>query len=92
MSDPFGSYDITSANVTIKDPNNTIVVNAQAMTQVADSGLATKTYEYVYTPVPAAGPTGWWTANVTAKEGAENTVTDLGTGTFTRYCCRASWL
>lgn len=81
VSDPFGSFDITSATITIKDSNSTTVVNGAAMTQVADSGLATKTYEYTYA-IPAPGPGGWWTATVTAKEGTENTVSDFGVGTF----------
>jgi len=81
ISDPFGSFDITSATVTIKDPNDTAVVTDAAMTQVADSGTSTKTYEYSYT-VPALGPTGFWTPTVTAKEGTENTVSDNGSGSF----------
>lgn len=81
VSDPFGSYDITSATVTIKNSMGVNVVVDAAMTQVADSGAATKTYEYAYT-IPATGTTGWWTATVTAKEGAENTVSDTGAGSF----------
>jgi uncharacterized repeat protein (TIGR01451 family) len=88
VSDPFGSFDInanppaTLPAITIKDSNNTTVVNNAAMTQVADSGAATKTFEYAYTPVPAAGPSGFWTATVTAPEGTEGTVSDSGVGTF----------
>jgi uncharacterized repeat protein (TIGR01451 family) len=67
--------------VTIKDPNNTTVVTAAAMTQAADSGTSTKTYEYTYT-IPTSGPAGSWTTIVTAKEGAENNVSDSGTGAF----------
>jgi uncharacterized repeat protein (TIGR01451 family) len=88
VSDPFGSYDInanapgTRPVITIRDSTNTIVVNAQAMTQVADSGALTKTFEYLYTPVPGTGPAGIWTASVTAQEGTEGTVSDNGIGTF----------
>ncbi|MBI5971264.1 MAG: DUF11 domain-containing protein [Deltaproteobacteria bacterium] len=81
VSDPFGSYDITSAAVTIKDPNNTTAVGSAAMTEVNDSLAATKTYEYTYV-IPGSGPAGFWNATVTAKEGAENTITDTAIGTF----------
>ncbi|NNF95347.1 MAG: DUF11 domain-containing protein [Halobacteria archaeon] len=76
VSDPFGSFDITSSNVTILDPLGTPVVSGAAMNEVADSGAATKTYEYAYT-IPAAGPDGAWTAQVTANEGTEGTISDL---------------
>lgn len=81
VSDPFGSFDITSATVTIKDPDDNAVVTNAVMTQVADSGASTKTYEYSYV-VPVSGPSGFWTPTVTAKEGAETTVSDSGSGTF----------
>ncbi len=80
VSDPFGSYDITSASITIKDPNNTTVVSSAAMTMANDSGAATKTFEYAY--VIPAGPGGVWNVTVTAKEGTENTISDSGVGTF----------
>jgi uncharacterized repeat protein (TIGR01451 family) len=74
VSDPFGSFDITSATVTITDPTATPVVSLAAMTEVADSGAATKTYEYAYT-IPAGGPGGTWSAQVIAHEGTEGTIT-----------------
>lgn len=70
VSDPFGSFDITSSTVTVLDPGSTPVVSDAAMTEVADSGTSTKTYEYVYT-IPALGSEGVWTTNVTANEGYE---------------------
>jgi trimeric autotransporter adhesin len=82
VSDPFGSFDISSTSITLTNPSGTAVVTGAAMTQVADSGAATKTYEYSYA-IPASAPAGVWTASVTAKEGTENTITDLGVGTFT---------
>ncbi|MEK6743342.1 MAG: hypothetical protein AABZ15_07030 [Nitrospirota bacterium] len=88
VSDPFGSFDInanphaTRPTITIQDSNSTTVVSNAAMTQVADSGAATKTFEYAYTPVPATGPAGWWTVTVTAPEGTEGAVSDSGIGTF----------
>lgn len=74
VSDPFGSYDISAANVTITDSASTVRVSAGAMTQVYNSGYAKKIYEYAYT-VPSGGPTGTWTARVLAAEGSEGTVT-----------------
>ncbi|HEY3487268.1 MAG TPA: hypothetical protein VGL10_04325, partial [Gammaproteobacteria bacterium] len=81
VSDPFGTADITGANVVILDPNSATVVTSTPMTQVNDSGAALETYQYQYT-IPVAGPTGYWTARVTATEGTEGTITDLGVGTF----------
>ena len=42
VSDPFGSFDIVGATNDIIDPNTVTVVSAAAMTEVADSGAATK--------------------------------------------------
>jgi uncharacterized repeat protein (TIGR01451 family) len=81
VSDPFGSFDISGATITILDPSSTTVVNNVAMTQVADSGAATRTYEYAFI-VPTNAAAGAWTTRVVAREGTENTVTDLGVGSF----------
>lgn len=81
VSDPFGSFDITSATITVKNPNGVTLLAGQPMTQVADSGTITKTFEYAYIP-PISGPTGSWTVIVTAHEGTEGTVSDDGTGAF----------
>lgn len=75
VSDPFGSYDISGATVTLTDSAGTVRVNGAAMTEVFDSGAATKIYQYTYA-VPAGGPAGNWTARVVAREGSEGTVTD----------------
>jgi hypothetical protein len=78
ISDPFGSYDITSASIIITDPTGTVQVNGAAMTELVTAATpSTKTYEYAY-PIPAAGPTGNWTFQVTAQEGAEGTISDYG--------------
>ncbi|MDF1581030.1 MAG: hypothetical protein P1P74_09675 [Desulfuromonadales bacterium] len=80
VSDPFGSFDITSAAITINKPNGTAVITNAAMTEVADSGTLTKTYEYAYTlPITDAG---LWAATVTAEEGSEGTISDDGAGAF----------
>jgi len=87
VSDPFGSYDIVSLpKITIKDANNNFlsppVTNVDMTYLVSATTTSTKTYEYAYSPVPVTGPTGTWTVSVTAVEGTEGTVSDLGTGTF----------
>lgn len=76
VSDPFGSYDITAASIVITDSTGTVRVNNAAMTQVFDSGAATKTYQYTYA-IPASGPAGAWTFRVSAVEGTEGTVSDF---------------
>jgi len=90
VSDPFGTFDINAANITITDSNGTVQQAATAMTVVADSNnpvppagtfASTKTFEYAYT-IPAGGAGGQWTASVTAKEGTENTVSHTRLGGF----------
>jgi MSHA biogenesis protein MshQ len=81
VSDPFGSFDITSATLTLTDPTGAVVANNVAMTAVADSGAATKTFEYAHA-IPLASTIGTWTYTVTAKEGTENTVTHAKDGAF----------
>jgi len=80
VSDPFGSFDITSATVTLVNPASATIVNAVAMTQVADSGTATKTYEFAYV-VPSNAVPGTWNISVRANEGVEG-VFDEGAGSF----------
>lgn len=93
ISDPFGSFDVDPATggtvpkLTLTDPNSTVQLNAVSMTQVADSGADTKTFEYY-----VIGTTGYalannaaegiWIPSVTATEGTEGTVTASGTGSF----------
>jgi trimeric autotransporter adhesin len=74
VSDPFGSFDITSTTLTLIDPAGTTRVSGAAMTLVADSGTSTRTYEYAYT-IPAAAANGTWTAKVLAHEGSEGMIT-----------------
>lgn len=80
VSDPFGSADITGANIEIINPLGVTVQAFTPMTSVATTP-STRTYEFLYT-VPAAGPQGNWTTRVVANEGTEGTVTDLGVNTF----------
>lgn len=81
VSDPFGSFDIAGARLTLLDPNATTVLNSVAMAQAADSGAATRTYELSYA-LPGGATPGAWTMRVVATEGTEATVTDLGVGVF----------
>jgi uncharacterized repeat protein (TIGR01451 family) len=82
VSDPFGSFDIAGATVSIVDSASVVRIASAPMTQVADSGLATRTYEYAYV-VPPGAPNGGWSARVLASEGTEGVVTDLGVRGFT---------
>jgi uncharacterized repeat protein (TIGR01451 family) len=78
VSDPFGSYDITGAVLTMIDPLSNVKLNAAAMTQVYDSSAASKIYQYAYAVPGGAGSLGSWTARVVAAEGTEGTVSDYG--------------
>jgi hypothetical protein len=81
VSDPFGNADITSATLTIDDPNSppSQVSNA-AMTSVATPTAASRLFEYSYV-IPAT-PEGFWPLSATANEGSETTVSHTGTGTM----------
>lgn len=100
VSDPFGSADIdpstggTAPTITITEPDGTTKqVDAVDMTLATDSGAATKTFIYHYTPNPAslfATDLGDWTVSVTATEGTPTdssynggtTITHTGKGRF----------
>ena len=81
VSDPFGSFDIASARISILDSASVVRVANAALPIVADSGGATRTYEYAYV-VPAGSPSGGWSAQVTAVEGTEGVVTHARAGGF----------
>jgi uncharacterized repeat protein (TIGR01451 family) len=51
------------------------------MSQVADSGVATRTFEYAFL-VPDQAVIGTWTVSVTAHEGTEGTVSHTANGGF----------
>ncbi len=81
IGDPFGSFDIASARISIVDAASVVRVANAPMPQVADTGAATRTYEFAYT-VPAGSPPGGWSALVTGIEGTEGVVTHTRTGGF----------
>jgi hypothetical protein len=81
ISDPFGSFDIAAARISISDATSVVRVASVPLPLVADSGGATRTYEYAYV-VPAGAPPGGWTVQVTGIEGTEGTVTDTRVGGF----------
>ncbi|MBE0500774.1 MAG: DUF11 domain-containing protein, partial [Desulfuromonadales bacterium] len=81
VSDPFGSYDINAARITLTDPLGAIQVNNQPMAPYADSLAATKTFEYIY-DLPAGAELGNWTIRVDSDEGTEGTISDYGLGTL----------
>ena len=81
ISDPFGSYDITGANITITNSSGTVVQASTPMTQAHDSLAASKIYEYKYT-VPSGAALGNWSISVTATEGTEGTISNTGYATM----------
>jgi uncharacterized repeat protein (TIGR01451 family) len=87
VSDPFGSFDISSARITITDPANTVHVNNVLMTAqgapatCGQTTAATCIFQTQFT-VPASPVLGGWTISVTGFEGTENTVSDFGVGSF----------
>ena len=81
VSDPFGSYDITGATLSLVDSEGFVALTDATMTMVNDSGADTKTYELAYT-VPGGSGASNWTATVEATEGTEGDVTATGTGTL----------
>jgi uncharacterized repeat protein (TIGR01451 family) len=86
ISDPFGSFDISSARIDIIDPANVTQVNSQLMTAQGapatcnSQSAATCTFQFAYT-VPASPTTGNWTVRVTGFEGVEG-IFDPGVATF----------
>lgn len=80
VGDPFGSFDISGATVTIIDPENFIVIADAPIPEVFDSGGSDAVYEYQY-ELPS-WPTGTWQAIIRAMEGTEGLVNDEYVCTF----------
>ncbi|MZR63246.1 proprotein convertase P-domain-containing protein [Alcanivorax sp. DP30] len=70
ISDPFGSFDISSATIDLTDPASTLQVDDGAMTLVFDSGTNTGLYEYAFNVSPFVVQ-GEWQFSVTGNEGTE---------------------
>lgn len=73
VSDPFGSFDIRAANISIKDSQGDEVIVQQAMSVLSDSSNAKKTFQFSYN-LPADATLGDWKISVTAFEGVENEI------------------
>ncbi len=88
VSDPFGSFDISGATLTLLNPSGTAIVTNQVMVAQGapatcnSTSAATCIFQQSFV-VPASPALGTYTVRVTANEGVEGTVTDLGVGTFT---------
>jgi trimeric autotransporter adhesin len=80
VSDPFGSYDITSARLRLTAPDGSVLFDENTP-EGTDLGIAQKVFEFEYT-FPSDAAEGIWTARVTAEEGSEGSVRDTGIGTI----------
>jgi len=80
ISDPIGNGDIYAVRINVTDPNGTLVVDSQLMTEIAsDANGLWKLYNYTYMP-PASGPTTSFEVEVQAYE--TNHVMDSATHDF----------
>ena len=78
VSDPFGSYDITSLGLTITAPSPSANVNTVLSdTSVVANDGCSKTYEYIWTTGPT---TGSYALAATANEGTEGVSNSAGAG------------
>jgi uncharacterized repeat protein (TIGR01451 family) len=80
VSDPFGTFDISSVSIDVLDNSGTLVVTGQPMTLVDSLSGSTAQYEYLLA-LPG-GAAGNWSWRVTATEGTEGLVTHQRTGSF----------
>jgi len=88
ISDPFGSFDISAATLTLTNPAGAAVTPVPTL--VAQSAPATCNsptaasciYEAQYVVPNAAASVGNWVVRVTANEGVEGTVSDFAVGSF----------
>ena len=78
ISDPFGSFDITSALIDVLDINNNVVLPSTNMTLVQDIE-ATGERIYQFSGVAPDWSLGPYTLRVRANEGTEGTVFAIGT-------------
>jgi subtilisin-like proprotein convertase family protein len=81
VSDPFGSADITSANITLTDATPAVQVNNAVMAVVDPSPTgATRIFEYAY--VIPVSPEGFWDISITTDEGTEGSVSHTAQATL----------
>ena len=73
ISDPFGSFDITSADLSATDAEGNSIFTNLPMTLTSDSLTSTKTFSLDYS-IPANTQAGYWKFSVRAKEGEEDTI------------------
>ena len=73
VSDPFGAFDISSANITITDSQGTPLVNKADMSFLSEPHPAKKIFEFSVN-LPADAELGEWSISVTALEGVENEI------------------
>lgn len=78
VSDPFGSFDITNARISVSAPDGSQFINNQTMNLSNDSGIAEKTYQYNLA-LPADAQLGDWEITITADEGIENEISHSST-------------
>ncbi|MCB1691901.1 MAG: DUF11 domain-containing protein [Pseudomonadales bacterium] len=84
VSDPFGDFDITSATLTLIDPNLANQLTDAPMTADAGPADALKTFSYAWAvPLVTSIDPGTWIAQVTAHEGTEGSVSHTDSDTFT---------
>ncbi len=74
VSDPFGSFDISSALISIIDTDSNTVISNASMAEIPGASGAIKSYEYAF--VTPSTPLGIWQVIVTANEGTEGLVSD----------------
>lgn len=73
ISDPFGSFDITNALLTLTDALGQKILDKVSMTMSNDSGAAIKSYTAVYA-LPIDAPAGQWQISIEGIEGLEGLV------------------
>ncbi|MCB1691712.1 MAG: CCXG family PEP-CTERM protein [Pseudomonadales bacterium] len=84
VSDPFGAFDISAADLGIEDPNSVMQVTTDPMTEITTGGYPSaseKLYEYAYT-LPSNASSGYWTLMTGADEGEEGTVRHEASSVF----------
>lgn len=91
VSDPFGAFDITNANLTIQKNNGAFYdfgsgtsIDMAAIDDPSDDNTsATKTFEMPFTLLEENEVINGWTLTVTAEEGVEGDINHTGIAGFT---------